>query len=1023
MEALLAIIVIGLPVAAISICVISILALSRTRKLQKRVEEFEGRITDLEARPLTAQPTVIEVSPQEVYQQSHEDVPISDSSYATDPLSDEMAPVSVPEAPAVPPSIKSRPTPQSPQEPPTAVPPTPPADRPSIPAAAVEEPAMPGGAPPSKPRKPKIDIDWERWIGVRGAAAAGGIVLALAALLFFQYSIEHGLISPTMRVVFGVLVGIGCLVGSEWLIKRGQAAAANALAGSGVVILYGATWAAQTLYGLIGMLPGFVLMVVITAVCVAVAINRDARFIAVLGLLGGFATPLLVASDASSPAALFGYILLLDLGLLWLARARGWPLLAVLSLAGTAVHQGLWIIGTMDAEKAALGIVVLGVFGLAFLFVDNGEKEHSNLWRATRAGGVAVPFAFGLHFAGTAKLADNPVPLGALLVILSAGACWLARKEPRGPAIGAAGASLGVMTLWMITHRLDVTQAWQAVGVCLAVAAVFLAASVFHRDHAHSRSFLNASLIAQLGFLTLLTLASVAPRIHRPWPWIVAWIVLGAALVWHSHRPSRAWIQLAAGLGPALGLTIVALVHGYQQEALSSWLFASLMIVLVLVFHVRALMTHDEKIRIWAERTGAATALALMPAAVILTEHHRADAGMCMALTLVLGILAVLAATRIRSGPWFFAATLSTAFWQSLVYAVGFTSYRTNVQGALPFGLLAGSALFFTVWPVLTSKAFCGSRSAWWGAALAGPFWFLALREAFTTQFGPEAIGLLPVAMAAVTLVAILRLRPALSDDDDARFRAVVWFSAVALSLVSLAIPLQLDRQWITIGWALNGLAVLALWTRLDHPGLKYFGLTLLGAATVRLVANPEVLSYHVRSATPVLNWLSYTYLVPATAMVLSMRFLNPRETPRLRGWEERWYPGGRAIGAAACGLAAVATVFAWLNLAIADIFATGPTLELTLQRLPARDTTTSVAWAVYALILLAIGVRARSSSLRWLSLGLMVTTILKVFLHDLGELEDLYRVASLAGLAVSLIVVSLIYQQFVFKATGGSDQ
>jgi len=205
----------------------------------------------------------------------------------------------------------------------------------------------------------------------------------------------------------------------------------------------------------------------------------------------------------------------------------------------------------------------------------------------------------------------------------------------------------------------------------------------------------------------------------------------------------------------------------------------------------------------------------------------------------------------------------------------------------------------------------------------------------------------------------------------------------------------------------------------LDHPGLKYFGLALLGASTVRLVANPEVLSYHVRSATPVLNWLSYTYLVPAVAMVLSMRFLKPRETPRLRIWEERWYPGGRAIGAAACGLAAVATVFAWLNLAIADIFATSTTLELTFERLPARDATTSIAWAVYALILLAIGVRARSSSLRWLSLGLMVTTILKVFLHDLGELEDLYRVASLAGLAVSLIVVSLIYQQFVFRSTG----
>ena len=78
-------------------------------------------------------------------------------------------------------------------------------------------------------------------------------------------------------------------------------------------------------------------------------------------------------------------------------------------------------------------------------------------------------------------------------------------------------------------------------------------------------------------------------------------------------------------------------------------------------------------------------------------------------------------------------------------------------------------------------------------------------------------------------------------------------------------------------------------------------------------------------------------------------------EVDRLEDWEERLYPARHPIAAAACGLAAVAVVFAWINLAIADIFAAGPNLELSFQRLPARDATTSVAWAVYALILLAI--------------------------------------------------------------------
>ena len=57
---------------------------------------------------------------------------------------------------------------------------------------------------------------------------------------------------------------------------------------------------------------------------------------------------------------------------------------------------------------------------------------------------------------------------------------------------------------------------------------------------------------------------------------------------------------------------------------------------------------------------------------------------------------------------------------------------------------------------------------------------------------------------------------------------------------------------------------------------------------------------------------------------------------------------------------------------------------------------------------------RKSSRALRWASLVLVMATVAKVFLHDLGELRDLYRVASLLGLAISLIIVSLAYQRLV---------
>jgi uncharacterized membrane protein len=40
--------------------------------------------------------------------------------------------------------------------------------------------------------------------------------------------------------------------------------------------------------------------------------------------------------------------------------------------------------------------------------------------------------------------------------------------------------------------------------------------------------------------------------------------------------------------------------------------------------------------------------------------------------------------------------------------------------------------------------------------------------------------------------------------------------------------------------------------------------------------------------------------------------------------------------------------------------------------------------------------------------------TLLKLFLHDLWRLGGLYRIGSLIGLAVVLILVSFIYQRFL---------
>ena len=233
--------------------------------------------------------------------------------------------------------------------------------------------------------------------------------------------------------------------------------------------------------------------------------------------------------------------------------------------------------------------------------------------------------------------------------------------------------------------------------------------------------------------------------------------------------------------------------------------------------------------------------------------------------------------------------------------------------------------------------------------------------------------------------------------------------------MVTLAIPLQLDNEWLTIGWALEAVALTALWRRFDHPGLKYLAFALAGAVLVRLTLNPYVLGYYPRAELRLLNWLSYTYLVPAGALVAMWARLRGAEVARRREWERKLFGQTHAVLANTAAAAAIAVVFAWLNLTIFDWFATGEALRIPLDRLPARDLTLSIAWAAYALGMLGLGMWRESTSLRVTSLVLILVTSAKVFLYDLAHLSDLYRVASLVGLAISLIVISLAYR-LVFR-------
>jgi len=876
-----------------------------------------------------------------------------------------------------------------------------------------------------------MKVDWERWIGIRGAAVLGAVVLGLAGLLFFKYSIDRGLITPTMRAVFGTVVGLACVVGSEWLRRMGYRYLAEGVSGAGVVILYSAFWAAHILYGLIGMPAAFGLMILVTAACCVLAVRHSAFVVAVIGLIGGFATPLLLSSGSDRPIGLFGYVLLLDLALLTLGHKKRWPSLGALSLLATVLIQALWIGARMGPDRVLLGLVILGTFAALFAWTarlaPEGAARRVALW--SQVGAILFPFAFAVYFAARVDLGPHLYPLAILMALLGGAACWISRERGRSAlGLGAAAATVAVIGVWLLQHRLTPALSWETVAVGVGLSVVFHL--FLERDRA---SFAPddpalAALVSAAGVFILFLFAGCTAESAAPWPWVAGWAVLTALLYRQAGFPGQGELQVAAAVGLGVALSALHLVRHAAPGFPAATPFLALLVGGSVAIQGVALSRRQIGPRRLADVASVVLPVVLLVGLAVAPMMRELGPAPALGATLLLGLLAALGATRLGSGIGYAAAAAAT--W---IAQVSWTAqdadrrYRaiehvTTDLAQRPSDSLhalileALAVVAFTAWPFVAASRFSSQRAAWYAAALSAPAWFFSLRQLFVAAFGDAFIGALPVALGALALAATARARRHWASQDPLRLSALAWFSAVALGFISVAIPLQLEKEWITIGWALEGLAVIALWRRLDHPGLKYFGVVLLGAAAARLVANPFILDYYTRSGTRIFNWLLYTYVVPAAAALGSAALLRPLETGRLRAWERQFYQRDRPLGSISVAVAALLVVFVWINLTIADWFSTGPTLTLSFGETPAQRLTVSIAWAVYALVLLGFGMARDTIGLRWLSLGFLLVTIGKVFLYDLGALRDLYRVASLAGLAVSLLLVSFLYQRFVFR-------
>jgi uncharacterized membrane protein len=165
----------------------------------------------------------------------------------------------------------------------------------------------------------------------------GVLILVIGVGFFLKYSFDHNLISPTARVALAAIAGLAMLVGGTRLLGQRYHVFGQGMMGGGLATLYFSVYAAANFYQLVETLPAFVLMGTITLLAGGVSVRFHSMLIAVLGILGGYGTPLMLSTGVVDFVGLFAYLLILGVGVLGLCYWKNWPLVNLLSFACTYV--------------------------------------------------------------------------------------------------------------------------------------------------------------------------------------------------------------------------------------------------------------------------------------------------------------------------------------------------------------------------------------------------------------------------------------------------------------------------------------------------------------------------------------------------------------------------------------------------------------------------------------------------------------------------------------------------------------
>ncbi len=205
--------------------------------------------------------------------------------------------------------------------------------------------------------------------GINTAVLAGVIILFIGIVFLLKYAIEHSMVPIELRLAASFLLG-AVLVVLGFRLKDRRWHYAVILQGGGLGILYLTVFVSFKFYALISAAATFVALVFIVALGMFLSAAQNAMAMALISAIAGFAAPVLASTGQGNYIVLFGYYLVLDLGILFVAYARSWRLLNLIAFFFTFGVGAVWGARSYQPDYFAFCLFFLTAFFIIFSLIS-----------------------------------------------------------------------------------------------------------------------------------------------------------------------------------------------------------------------------------------------------------------------------------------------------------------------------------------------------------------------------------------------------------------------------------------------------------------------------------------------------------------------------------------------------------------------------------------------------------------------------------------------------------------------------